>query len=84
MPVGEYLRALRPAIHGTLVMIAAVSLLKWELFQRGSSLLRLVLEIVTGAIAYSATLLLLHRERVTTFVRSAQSFRRATLSEQQG
>jgi O-antigen/teichoic acid export membrane protein len=77
MPVGDYLRALRPALHGTLGMVLAVSLLKWALLPRGPLLLRLVLEIATGATAYIATLLLLHRERIATFLRTAQNFRRA-------
>jgi PST family polysaccharide transporter len=77
MPVGDYLRALRPALHGTLGMVLAVSLLKWALLPRGPLLLRLVFEIATGATAYIATLLLLHRERIATFLRTAQNFRRA-------
>ncbi len=31
MPVGDYLRALRPALQGTAVMVLAVTLLKWAL-----------------------------------------------------
>ena len=38
-------------------------------------LLRLVLEIALGAGVYSATLLVLHRERIMSFVRLARSFR---------
>src|SRR5580704_2067525 len=77
MPVGDYLRALRPALHGTAVMVLAVTSLKWTLLAKQSSILRLVLEIATGAAAYIATLLLLHRERIMTFLRTARSFRRA-------
>jgi O-antigen/teichoic acid export membrane protein len=77
MPVGEYWRALRPALHGTLAMVLAVSLLKWSLLPRGPLLLRLFLEIATGAIAYIATLLRLHRERMVLFARTASNFRRA-------
>jgi len=76
MPVGDYLRALRPALQGTVVMVLAVSLLKSVLLPRGPLWLRLVLEIATGAIAYLATLLLLHRERMVTLVRTARTFRR--------
>jgi PST family polysaccharide transporter len=77
MPVGEYWRALRPALHGTLAMILAVSLLKWSLHPRGPLPLRLVMEIATGAIAYVATLLLLHRERMAMFASTISNFRRA-------
>jgi hypothetical protein len=77
MPVGDYLRSLRPALHGTAVMVLAVTSLKWTLLAKQSSILRLVLEIATGAAAYIATLLLLHRERIMTFLRTARSFRRA-------
>jgi O-antigen/teichoic acid export membrane protein len=79
MPVGEYLRALRPALHGTVVMVLAVSLLKLALLEKQHLLLRLVLEITTGAVAYIATLLLLHRERMTTFLRTARNFRQARM-----
>lgn len=75
MPVGDYLRALRPALHGTVVMVLAVTLLKWTLAAQ-PFLLRLILEIATGAAAYVTTLLLLHRERMTTFLRAARNFRR--------
>jgi len=77
MPVGDYLRALRPALHGTLAMVAAVSLLKWFLLPREPLWLRLGFEIVTGAVAYILTLLLLHRDRMATFVRIARNFRSA-------
>jgi PST family polysaccharide transporter len=75
MPVGDYLRALRPALHGTVVMVLAVTLLKWTLAAQ-PFLLRLILEIATGAAAYVTTLLLLHRERMMTFLRAARNFRR--------
>jgi PST family polysaccharide transporter len=76
MPVGDYLRALRPALHGTVVMVLAVTLLKWTLAAQ-PFLLRLILEIATGAAAYVTTLLLLHRERMMTFLRAARNFRQA-------
>jgi PST family polysaccharide transporter len=75
MPVGDYLRALRPALHGTVVMVLAVTLLKSTLAAQ-PFLLRLILEIATGAAAYVTTLLLLHRERMMTFLRAARNFRR--------
>lgn len=77
MPVREYIRALRPALHGTLAMVGAVSLLKWALVSTAPAWLRLVLEIASGASAYLLTLFLLHRERMATFVRTARNFRRS-------
>jgi teichuronic acid exporter len=75
MHVGEYFNALRPALNGTLVMIAGVELLKRALPSNRYLLLRLVIEIAVGAVAYTATLLVLHRERMMSFVRLARSFR---------
>jgi PST family polysaccharide transporter len=76
MQVGDYLNAVRPALNGTLVMVAGVESLKWALPSDRHVLLRLVAEIGVGAITYTATLLLLHRERILSFVRLAKSFRR--------
>jgi O-antigen/teichoic acid export membrane protein len=79
MPIAEYLRALRPALHGTLAMVAAVTLLKWILLPREPLWLRLLFEIAVGAAAYVSTLLLLHRERMATFISTARNFRRAQI-----
>src|SRR4029077_9422133 len=67
MPVRDYLKALRPALNGTLIMVLAVSLLKWSAPPGWPLWLRLLLEITTGAMAYGSALLLLHRERMVTF-----------------
>jgi O-antigen/teichoic acid export membrane protein len=75
MPVGDYLRALRPALHGTLGMVLVVSLIKWALLPDAPLLLRLVAEIAGGATAYVLILLLLHRERMATFARTVRAFR---------
>jgi teichuronic acid exporter len=77
MPVGDYMRALRPGLHGTVVMVLAVSLVKWALLPKGSAPLRLVIEIATGAAAYIGTLALLHRERMMAFLRTARNLRSA-------
>jgi PST family polysaccharide transporter len=77
MPVRDYLKALHPALHGTLVMVVAVSLFERVLLPRGPLWLRLALEIAIGATAYILTLLLFHRERIATFMRTARNFRRA-------
>jgi PST family polysaccharide transporter len=76
MPVVDYLRALRPALDGTLAMVVAVGLLKWGL-PRESLGLRLLLEIAAGGTVYIFTLLLLHRERMATFLQAVKQFRGA-------
>jgi O-antigen/teichoic acid export membrane protein len=84
MPVRDYLRALRPALHGTVAMVLAVGLLKWTVLPKGYLLLRLVLEIATGASAYVSTLFLLHRERMVTFGCTVRSFHRTGFTELRG
>jgi teichuronic acid exporter len=66
MPLGEYLRALRPAIDGVLVMSIAVLAVKWAAHSL-HLLPLLVIEIAAGTLAYSAVLLLFHRSRVMAF-----------------
>jgi len=66
MPLGEYLRALRPAIDGVVAMVLAVLAVK-----RAAHSLHVVpllaLETAAGAIVYSAVLVLFHRPRVMAF-----------------
>ena len=78
MNAAEYLRALRPAAEGVVVMSLGVLALKWELRHSNlPTLLCLILEVVGGAILYAATLLLLHRDRIMAFLQLAKSARRA-------
>jgi len=77
MNAGEYIQALRPAVDGILIMTLSVAILKSTIFANLPMLPRLLLEIAAGAITYAATLLLLHRTRVMTFVRLAKSARQA-------
>lgn len=77
MPLGEYLRALRPALEGTLVMALAVGILKWQISPARSLFVRLIFEIGLGAAAYMGTLLLLHHQRMLVLVRAARDFRRS-------
>jgi O-antigen/teichoic acid export membrane protein len=66
MRLDDYLRALRPAIDGVLVMSLAVLAVKRA--ARSLPLLPLLaLEIAAGALAYSAVLVVLHRPRVMAF-----------------
>lgn len=80
MNAGEYLRCLRPALEGTLVMVCAVTALKYMLPHSQLPILRLVLEIVTGMISYALTLRIRHRERMLSLVRMARSFWRQRFS----
>jgi O-antigen/teichoic acid export membrane protein len=75
MTMGEYLRALRPAIEATLVMVVATQLFKWSLHPGHSLLFRLGVEVAVAVTVYFGSLLLLHRARMLTFYRLAKSFR---------
>ncbi|MGO9085969.1 MAG: lipopolysaccharide biosynthesis protein [Candidatus Sulfotelmatobacter sp.] len=77
---GDYLRALRPALQGTVAMIPAVAWVKYSLAPAHSLLLRLVLEIASGALVYGGALWLLHRERVMVLIRFAKTQLRARAS----
>lgn len=68
MRTTEYIRLIRPALDGSIAMALAVGLIKWELSPTSRILVRLVLEILAGAIAYIGAILLLHRERASIFL----------------
>lgn len=75
MRFADYFRALRPALDATFVMTLSVLGLRWVLPPTHSLLLSLVLEVVVGATAYIATVLLLHRDRARAFLSMAKSLR---------
>jgi teichuronic acid exporter len=75
MSIGEYLRALRPSLTGTILMIPAVEGVRHSLATTGPLFLRLILEVAAGALVYVGTLWLLHRERVIGLVRSVWNLR---------
>ena len=64
MKVGEYFRALRPAIIATLVMIVAVIWVRYRIQPMHSTLARLCLEVGAGVATYAAALWLVHRDRL--------------------
>jgi teichuronic acid exporter len=76
MTFGEYIRSLRPALEGTIVMILAVACVKYGVPHRLPSLFRVCAEIATGLICYTGTLLIRHRERLLTLVQMIKSLRR--------
>jgi teichuronic acid exporter len=63
MKPAEYIRALRPALDGSLAMALAVTLLKLAKPRIHSSWILLIAEIVVGAAVYVAALALAHRDR---------------------
>jgi O-antigen/teichoic acid export membrane protein len=81
MSIGEYLRALRPAIDGCVGMTAAVLLLKWALPPTIFPLGRLLAEVSSGALVYVGAQLLFHRDRVMSFCHSGKMIRAAATGE---
>jgi len=73
MKIGEYIRALRPALDGTMAMALCVELVKHTLAPSLPLVVRLTLEIMTGIAVYAGTLWVLHRERVQVLVQAARS-----------
>jgi teichuronic acid exporter len=73
MKPGEYFRALRPALNGTIAMIPAVEWVRYALDPARPLLVRLVLEVAAGAVVYSGVLWILHRERVGALVERVRS-----------
>src|SRR5207248_4184044 len=63
MKTKDYLAAVRPALDGSLAMIAVVLLLKEFQPVPRFLALRLISEVLVGAAAYTGTLLLFHRSR---------------------
>jgi PST family polysaccharide transporter len=68
MSVREYIGALRPALNGSLAMVAAVVALKWTLPSVWPLYFRFGVEVIAGALAYVAVMFLLHGDRVRAFV----------------
>lgn len=75
MSAWEYFSAVRPALDGAVAMALGVGLLKLELPVGAPLLFRLITEIVTGAAVYLGTVLLLHRERVVSFLQIVKRMR---------
>jgi teichuronic acid exporter len=77
MGTSEYVRALRPALSGTVVMVVAVVTTKYVLPPNHPLLVRLAVEIVIGALAYTGAVLLLHGDRAITYINMARHLRQA-------
>jgi teichuronic acid exporter len=65
--IAEFWHALLPAIHGTLLMVLAVVIAKVLLSGHFTMVTRLVIQILMGAIAYIAVILLFHHDRLSIF-----------------
>jgi len=65
--IGEFWHALLPAIHGTLLMALAVFIGKVVLSGHFTMVTRLAIQILIGAIAYIAVVLLFHHDRLSIF-----------------
>jgi teichuronic acid exporter len=76
MNVVDYLRTLRPAFEGTLVMTIAVESVRHVLPGNWIVPVRLTLEVLTGIIFYGTFLWFRHRERVLAVVEMIKSARR--------
>lgn len=68
MPFRIYLVAIRPALNASFVMILAVVALKWVLPAEWPLYLRLPVEVVAGASAYLLVLVMLHIDRLRSFI----------------
>lgn len=68
MSLRNYLVAIRPALDAGLVMIFAVVALKWVIPVQWPLYLRFGIEVVAGAIAYFVVLLVLHIDRLRSFI----------------
>jgi O-antigen/teichoic acid export membrane protein len=75
MKTSEYLRALRPALNGTIAMIPAVVWVKYSVAPTRPLVLRLGLEVAAGALAYLGTLWLLHKERIMALIQGVKNLR---------
>jgi PST family polysaccharide transporter len=71
----EYLRALWPAVSGTLVMCVVVLAARALLPAQLSLLARALLEVAVGATAFGAATWLVHRERVMRVLRVLRNLR---------
>jgi O-antigen/teichoic acid export membrane protein len=65
----EFWRALSPATHGTLLMALVLSVVRLLLSGHFAMVTRLVIQVLSGAIAYVAVVLLFHRDRLAVFRR---------------
>ena len=66
--IRDYLSSLRPALTATIAMIPAVELAKRGVAPLRSLFLRLTVEVAVGALVYTGTVFLLHRQRALALI----------------
>ncbi len=80
MSLAEYFTALRPGLDGAIAMAIGVALVKHWLAPGQAPWLRLVVEILAGAVIYAGTVLFLHRHRVDALLQTLRQMRRSRKS----
>ncbi len=75
MPLREYLRAIRPALDGSIAMVILVGGLKWILSSAWPLYVRFGLEVLAGAGTYVLVIVALHGDRVRAFATMARRLR---------
>ncbi len=73
---GTYARTLWPAFSATLVMALAIVGVRQLLADQATAPVTLLADVATGAAAYGAAVLLMHRDRVTALARAVREARR--------
>jgi PST family polysaccharide transporter len=76
MSITEYLTALWPALNGCVFMVVAIELCKRLVSPTQPPYVRFFSEIVVGALAYTLTLVSLHRKHLRAFLRLIRELRR--------
>ena len=66
LKVGEYLRALAPALTATLAMAAGLIIFEFA-FPRRVSVASLLQQIIVGALIYGSVALVFHRQRLRAY-----------------
>jgi len=75
MTLSEYVGGLRPALDSTIAMVLTVELVRFALSGTTNQILRFVALVLSGALSYTATLLLIHRERAFGLLRFLKKVR---------
>jgi teichuronic acid exporter len=68
MGARDYLRALRPALQGSLAMVLVVCAARWALSSETSATVRLISQIGLGAVTYLTVVVVFHHARLHSFV----------------
>ncbi|HXX74389.1 MAG TPA: lipopolysaccharide biosynthesis protein [Nitrospiraceae bacterium] len=74
LPVNQYLRALWPALSGSVLMAAVVLLVK-QILPPWPLPIHLGFQVIGGCAAFALSILLLHRDRVNRFLQLINSLR---------